>query len=222
MDPESPRELDEADVLPLSSAAGSSRFSMAAMDSLAARQETLTWYGQDPTSHTRRDEEVYAATLNERRKHVRRTLCVRPCASCIPSRLAHCLRPYAALPSGLPQHQNNLQRKHQAHAIRDKAEKAEQLAKFRQEMQRRQADQKDRALRAKKFQEQTTSFLEVSGVLSPGTSPIMIRSNVSPRNSSTPGTRRAPSSLSMQQSEARQSAEDGDGFTEPAARRSSN
>ena len=76
MDPESPRELDEADVPPLSSAAGSSRFSMAAMDSLAARQETLTWYGQDPTSHTRRDEEVYAATLNERRKQVRRTHCL--------------------------------------------------------------------------------------------------------------------------------------------------
>lgn len=105
--------------------------------------------------------------------------------------------------------------------MREKAEKAEQLQKFRQDMQKRQADETELAQRSKKFLEQTTNFLEISGVLSPGASPVMMRSSVSPRNSSTPSTRRAPSAMSSQQSEARQSAEDGDGFIEPAARRSS-
>ena len=101
-------------------------------------------------------------------------------------------------------------------ATREKVEKSERDQKFRTDMQKRQADAADSALRSKKFLEQTTNYLEASGICSPGASPMMIRSSASPRSSSTPSTRRAPGQMSNQQAGEQQRDEEGDGFAEPA------
>ena len=70
MDMSTPRGDPEEGTPSVSALPSSSRFSVATSESLSARQEVLTWYGVDPTSHTMRDERICAENLTEKRRQV--------------------------------------------------------------------------------------------------------------------------------------------------------
>lgn len=104
-----------------------------------------------------------------------------------------------------------LKRKEANQARREQAERAEQVRRMQEDFRRRETAQLEKNLRSKEFSSKAQSFLERSGIVSPGNSPMMMRKGDSSRSAST--LSRRPPALPAES--PREDRADDEGFESP-------